>query len=355
MITFVFTYRNRATEIVAKCLESLNSQSNLNFKVIVVDYGSDAIYSVKLNQLVSNYEFASLISVPVSGQLWNKSRAINIALKQTETPYFFVGDVDMIFHSDFVKTLSGFQHNHDTTYFQVGFLSEHESKLDKKFEDYEIGFYSSEEATGMTLFTTESLMSINGFDEFYHGWGSEDTDVHVRLLNAGFTVDFYEKNLLLLHQWHPKLYRSLNDEAPFHSTLEQINAAYLDFTRQTKKTKANLNFDWGELNEQAAEDLITVDQSYEITNKEAEFKAFVASVLCGKQNAVVHLIVNKHEAYRSLIQTAKSVLNKKTISFLEMDTVNNLLLEAIVFNLRNAVYSYRYNRVHDTISLLIKL
>lgn len=351
MITIALTYRNRAISIVKKCLESLKNQTNKNFKVILVDYGSDT----PIDDMVQTYPFVTLIKCETGQQLWCKSRAINIILKQCETPYFFVGDMDMIFHPNFIETLQSLKQNHQAIYFQVGFLNESESKRDVPFEEYVINFKSNEEATGMTLFSTEVLKSINGFDEFYNGWGGEDTDVHVRLKNAGYQVCFYSKEILMLHQWHAKNYREANDTMPFHPKLEQINHHYLEYTRQTGKTKANLQFDWGIYNALDYEALNQIDISFNLTNIEADIKAFVSNVLLFEKNKVIKLSITPDANYKSLKQTTKKLLKKKTMSFLEMTSINNLLLECIINNLRNCAYQFQFNANKQTINLIMKL
>ena len=62
--------------------------------------------------------------------------------------------------------------------------------LEKEYNDYQIKFKTNLEATGITLFPTEILKRMNGFDEFYHGWGAEDTDAHNRLKNLGLEFEF---------------------------------------------------------------------------------------------------------------------------------------------------------------------
>ena len=227
MITVVLTFRNRNLHIVKKCLDSLHVQSLKAFKVIIVDYGSESIVTLSLKELITNYSFIKLIYCPVKKQLWNKSRAVNIALKQCNTPYFFVGDIDMIFRNDFIDQLFTLKNKEKVTYFQVGFLSKEESLKNQLFESYQIKHISGKEATGMTLYPTQLIKDINGYDEFYHGWGSEDTDVHIRLKNAGYKIEFYAEHVLILHQWHSRNYRTIDSREPFHTSLEQINQQYL--------------------------------------------------------------------------------------------------------------------------------
>ena len=84
-------------------------------------------------------------------------------------------------------------------------------------------------------FPTASLQKVNGFDEFYQGWGAEDTDAQIRMKNLGLEVVFYDREILVKHQWHPKVYRSKDSTHPYHSNLERINHAYMVQTETTKK------------------------------------------------------------------------------------------------------------------------
>ena len=355
MITIILTYRNRKLTILKRCLESLKIQSNDQFSVVLVDYGSEETYTMALSELLEDYPFVSVIKCKLSGQLWNKSRAINIALKQIESPHVFVGDVDMIYHEDFVKKLHELSTKNEVTYFQVGFLDEQESSFDKAFLEYAVNFKSTHEATGMTLFKTEVLKSINGFDEFYHGWGSEDTDVHVRLQHAGFNVNFYDEELLMLHQWHPKTYREVNDVTPFHSGLEAINAKYLQFTNQTKRTIANENFEWGHYDPNSVKELDKPKMSFQLTNEKSEIIGWIANILLHPIDTVVVATINPHESYRSLKEKVKKQIGKKVVQCLDFQQLNDLLLETIITKLRHCYYQYSYNAKKEEISLIIKL
>lgn len=353
MITLVLTYRNRDLRLVENCLNSLKNQTNKVFKVVLVDYGSVANYRNELETLVKNYSFIQLIQCNTNQELWCKSRAINIVLKQCATDYFFVGDIDMIYHSKFVETLKTIKKD-AITYFQVGFLNEEESKKEQEFSEYAINFKSTEEATGMTLYSTAILKSINGYDEFYNGWGSEDTDVHIRLKNAGHTVNFYKDQVLMLHQWHPKQYRSKNNLAPFHSDLEQINARYLVFVEQSKKVKANTKFNWGVYKDSDYETLKNIEKDYSISNKKAEVLAFINAILLTEQG-VLKVTITQHEAYKSIKETLKKIIRKKTIAFLNLEDINNIILSCVINQLRTSAYQYQYNKVKKTITLIIKL
>src|SRR6218665_824554 len=239
MITLVLTNRNRDLRIIKNSLDSLAIQSLNEFELFFVDYGSSEIYLLQLEELISQYSKIQLIVCPVSGQLWNKSRAINIALKKCTTPFFMVGDVDLIFAPDFVSIATTLAKSNEVHYFQYGFLSKEESLINKKYYDYFVDFKGSDEVTGTTMFPSTVLKSVNGYDEFYHGWGAEDTDVHIRMKNLGLNVNFYDKKILIRHQLHPKQYRSKSSPHPFHSLLERINHSYMVLTNKTRRTIVN--------------------------------------------------------------------------------------------------------------------
>lgn len=353
MITIVLTYRNRDLKIAENCFDSLNQQSSKDFKVILVDYGSSSEFSEKIEKIAKKYDYLKFISCPVSGQLWSKCRAINMALKQTTTSYFMVGDIDLIFHPDFIKIISD-KASQDVLYFKYGFLSKEESLLKKDFEDYAVDFYGGKEVTGTTLFPTNKLKEVNGYDEFYHGWGAEDTDIHIRLKNIGLQIEFFDEQALVKHQWHPKAYRSKDSTSPFHSTLERVNHSYMNMTQSKNRTKVNLTNEWGkipiELDYLKLKE--TPDFTFKINNVELDFAALLGQMKNFK-NEVVKIEIDDADYKFKLKQKLKKKLKKKYFNYINMETVNNLLLEEIIKNYRNQPYIYKFDRLKGSINLTI--
>ncbi|AMC10151.1 hypothetical protein Lupro_02305 [Lutibacter profundi] len=354
MITIALTYRNRDIRIVKKCLDSLHTQTSEEFKVILLDYGSDDKFAKPLKKLIKAYSFIQLIYCSTQGQLWNKSRAINITLKHSDTPYLLVGDIDMIYRNDFVEFLNKKKKFDKIIYFQVGFLSREESLLSKQFHNYNIKHVSNFEATGITLYPTNLLKSINGYDEFYHGWGAEDTDVHIRLKNAGYKVQFYDTEVLLLHQWHPKVYRSSKSKEPYHSYLEKINHQYLQMVISTKKVMANTTFNWGEF---PIEGKLSIQNALEfsITNQKSEIDAFLYGLLNTIKNKNIYLKIEPHKECMSLKNNIKKVFNKKTIACYDFKELNDLILVSIIAQYRNCKYVYEWDKEINIIKLIIAL
>lgn len=356
MITIALTYRNRDLRIVQNCLDSLINQSNSSFRVILVDYGSQDTYVSSLTKLIANYPFVQFISCPLKKQLWNKSRAINIALQHCSSDYFFVGDIDMIFHKGFTEKLFQLKNQNEVTYFQVGFLDQEESKKTKSFNEFRINHLSHKEATGMTLYSTALLKSINGYDEFYHGWGAEDTDVHIRLQNKKVKVNFYDEKIFILHQWHPKSYRSSVSIEPFHSHLERINHQYIQQTKKFKVIQANSYFNWGML--PIVEDysgLKYPEYTFSITNEKNDIEAFLTGTLFNLKDVVVNVQVVKHLFYKNFKNEVKKVMGKKHYQFFSFDEINDSILLTIISSFRNQAYEYEYSKTEQTINFKIKL
>lgn len=356
MITLVLTNRNRDRHIVKKCLDSLQKQSEQDFELFLVDYGSSKNYLADLEELISEYSKIQFISCPVSGQLWNKSRAINIALKRTESPYFLVGDIDLMFHPDFIQTAKKIAHPSEIHYFKYGFLSPKESLTEKDFENYQVDFAGNEEVTGTTLFPTAALMSVNGYDEFYHGWGAEDTDIHLRLKNKGFKIIFHGEKIVVKHQWHPKAYRSKKSSHPFHSTLERINQEYMNFTDYSLRSKINIHNDWGIVpleSDYKKLDSSGADYQFDLDQQENKFLALLMQ-MGNFENEIVEITIKQVEKVEKIKQSIKKQLGKKSKKYLDLQTINDKILELIISSYRNNPYQYSFHKEKGEIKLKIK-
>ena len=75
-----------------------------------------------------------------------------------------------------------------------------------------------------------SVMEVDGFEESVLGWGLDDSDIAVRLINAGVNVKSLRFAAPVLHLWHAEESRS---------NLEQ-NRLYLQEAMQSKRIRAKL-------------------------------------------------------------------------------------------------------------------
>ena len=177
-----------------------------------------------------------------------------------------------------------------------------------------IDFLGGEEVTGTTLFPTDTLKKVNGYDEFYHGWGAEDTDIHNRLKTLGVKVNFYSENILVKHQWHPKAYRSKKSSSPFHSNLERVNHHYMQMTINNEITVANSNTDWGIIPDKANYSKLeeAPDVVVTISPIDIEFSALL-SQFKNINNKVVRLVINEASLKDKALQRIKKRLKKKLV------------------------------------------
>ena len=346
MLTLVLTNRNRDLRIVKNCLESLSAQTNNEFELFFVDYGSDSKYLIQLAELIVKFPKVQFISCPVYGQLWNKSRAINIALKKATTAYFLVGDVDLIFDPKFICITYQLMNKNEIHYFQYGFLSQQESIENKKYEEYQIDFKGSKEVTGTTLFPTEVLKKVNGYDEFYHGWGAEDTDIHFRLENFGCEIKFYNAAILVKHQWHPKQYRTTISKYPFHTSLEAVNHAYMYLGKETKRIVVNENQLWGEIPDSVKYKLLesnSQELQLILTNSLHNITAILAQFSNFKQETL-NVCINEVNFTSRIKNSVKKFFRNKTVTYISLEQINSMILEEIIKNYRNNPYKYKYDR-----------
>jgi len=267
-----------------------------------------------------------------------------------------VGDIDLIFHPQFIKNAKELANPREVHYFQYGFLSREESLKDQDFDVYEVDFKGNDEVTGTTLFPTKVLMSVNGYDEFYHGWGAEDTDIHIRLKQTGLSVVFQDLEILVKHQWHPKAYRSKNSSNPFHSALERINHSYMNLTDQSNRSKVNLQNEWGKLPlETDCQELLhnTPDYKFVLDTEEIKLSALL-NQLANFRNELIEISIKDVFLKEKLKQSIKRFLGKKSKTYLDLEVINDRILEKIVSSYRSNSYKYSFERDKGIINLKIK-
>ncbi|NIG52646.1 glycosyltransferase family 2 protein [Chitinophaga sp. Cy-1792] len=61
-------------------------------------------------------------------------------------------------------------------------------------------------------FWKKDLVLVNGYDEIFVGWGQEDTDIAIRLLNAGIKKKFIKLRGVAFHLYHKEASREKDQE-----------------------------------------------------------------------------------------------------------------------------------------------
>jgi len=342
-ITIVFPFRNRDTLRVKKALNSLAQQSKKNFKVLFIDYGSIKEIANEIERIVSQYSFVQYHYLFTENQPWNKSKAINYALKIIETEYCFIADVDMIFHNNFIEKSLKICCPDKSIYFQVGYLSEAETKKEEIFENYTVNKLSTKEATGMTLFFVANLKAVRGYDEFFHFWGSEDTDIHNRLEMAGFKTEYLDDELLLLHQWHYSYHRIEKKELTVDlqlSNIVQMNHQHLSNNKKKQMQIVNQN-GWGISPSKSDSDAMLIyNSSNLLLNRKEVIEDFLFSELPNSKGQILSVHFVEDQFQYSLKYKFKKILGKKVPSYYTLKEINDKVLLHLISFYRDSAYSY---------------
>jgi glycosyltransferase involved in cell wall biosynthesis len=357
MITILYPYRNRELERVKLSLDSLAQQTNRNYKVLFVDYGSALAKAMAIETLLKEYDFARYFYSYHYDQPWSRAKAVNIGLRQVTTAYVFVADVDMVFRNDFVETITVFQNPYQAVFFKVGFLDQKESVSIKPFGQYQIQFSSQQGAKGLSLFPLEALIKINGYDEFFHFWGAEDEDIHYRLEQAGYKSIFYNKEILMLHQWHES-YR-VSEKKILTSDLQLTQISRLNQQHLLYNKKGNFDWVaseyWGKaLTKDEYEILENHSDAIIVNNQKAKVDHFLYVELPNSKSEIVNVIFQRDPFQSSWKYWIKKRLRKTVPSYYSLKTINDFVLLHLISFYRNNNYSYVISEDLKTIQLKIK-
>lgn len=358
MISIIYPYRNRNISRIKKSLDSLAEQSFKRFKVYLVDYGSAESYASKTKDLCKSYDFVTYDYCNTQYQPWNKSRALNSVIKNLTSDFCFVADVDMIFHPDFIKNALKLQQPETTVYFQVGFLSPDEVVEGKKYNEFTNYRKSTSGATGLSMFSVKVLQELRGFDEFYHFWGAEDTDIHIRIKNAGYPVKFYDDNVLLLHQWHPS-FRSLETKKLTKelqlSGIVQLNHQHLRFAKKNSITRVN-PIGWGDLpTVEEIRQFQDVPVNIKLLNEKRQVDDFLYGQLPNFRNQIIKVSIEQDQFQQSLKYKLKKIAKKKVPPYYSLKEVNDKVLLHLISYYRNHPYVFQVLSEPERIEFSIQL
>jgi len=346
--TIIYAFRDRDSGRVKNSLLSLKNQKERAFNVLFVDYGSVDTYAKPIQELVNTFSFVDYHYVGHKGLLWNKSKAINFGVLKATTDYIFIADVDLLFTSNFSQTILELLKPKQFSLFKIGYLPE--SITTKDIENSSINTLQPKhygDTFGVGLFTKKMLQTVGGLDPFFHFYGSEDEDLNARLIANGFTLNRYAKNLLL-HQWHERYHGKQPQPltiTPRLSNVLRLNQRH--YLREKEVNKPNRTLDSSIF--YSKQDYLKLKkpfQTIEIDNVEAKVIHLLNYELPLYKGQIVKLVFKESQYYNSLKYRIKKQLKKQTQPYLSMKTINDLVLQKIVFQYRDFNYSYK---VHDNL------
>lgn len=204
-ISIIFGYRDRDTQRVKRCLDSLSQQSHQMFEAILVDYGSSAKFKSEINALADSYPFCKYVYNHTNGLPWNRSHALNSGLKIAKGKYILFGDIDFIYSSRVLATLL-------KTIAEKSQIHSHVCLLPEDFDDWlslqnnpnHFKKTNPDGRGGCHFIEKKYLLELNGYDEYYCFWGVEDLDLSMRLEKMGIKTQWISSiDAPIYHQWHP--------------------------------------------------------------------------------------------------------------------------------------------------------
>lgn len=250
-VSIIISTYNRP-EALSLCLKSLSVQSRLPDEVVIGDDGSNEETKIMIDRFRENFP------VPIT-HVWHEDKGFRLAKSRnkavvaTHGEYIIQIDGDLILHKDFIADhlqfvrpvffLKGGRVNLTKELTQSICAS---NKL-KRFHFFSKGLmrrvnaihclpvsrflaplYKKGKVLGLGCnmsFWKKDYIAINGYDEFYEGWGGEDYDFACRLMNAGVNRLYLKLSGIVYHLWH-------ND--PYMYNCEK-NIAYYNEQKKMKR------------------------------------------------------------------------------------------------------------------------
>ena len=234
-------------ESLILALRSIEKQTIVPEEVIIADDGSTA----ETKEIIDKFQKDSDLNIIHSWQEDKGFRAAqsrNKAIVKSSGDYIILVDGDMILHPNFIQDHIK---NAQANYFVQGsrvLLTEDKSEkiLDSKrtsFSFFSTGLKNRKNAIRSNLlskifsskknylkgvrscnmaFFKDDCMKVNGFNEDFIGWGREDSEFAVRLLNSGINRKNVRFNMIQFHLWHKDTTRDSlgQNDATLHSAID---------------------------------------------------------------------------------------------------------------------------------------
>lgn len=220
------------------CLQSVLQQTILPSEIVVADDGSKN----DTRQLIE--AFAATSPVPVV-HVWQPDEGFqlakirNRAIAKASHPYLIQVDGDLILHTHFIED---HLHIRQPGYFVSGsrvLLSKETSEVLLRHQSidvykhyrggknyfnrfrnkllrrtlstrYKINGKNKYYVKGCNMaFWRNDLLKVNGYNESFKGWGREDSELAIRLINAGVKKQFLKMGGITYHLFHPEASREM--------------------------------------------------------------------------------------------------------------------------------------------------
>lgn len=205
-LSFIIPYRNRETERVIRCLQSLqNQKTDSDFEIVLADYGSDETKQKAIETICHNLG-VTYIYYNSRRQFWSRAHAVNIGITAASGQYLVIVDIDLIYPPHFAAAILQKIDEQSFVQYQCYYLPPEVSDYERLNFDksYPYPVNSISESGGLIAVPRHAMYEIGGFDEYFKVWGVEDMDLKKRLRKIGLTRKVLSiEEAPTFHQWHP--------------------------------------------------------------------------------------------------------------------------------------------------------
>lgn len=220
-------------EALELILKSVSIQSQFPDEVIIADDGSNEV----TKELIEKYKEHT--NLPIK-HIWQedkgfrKSSVLNKAIAESDCDYIIQIDGDCILHKDFIKDhisrakdgqfLYGSRVNikkevlpsiFKNEKFRFSFFSRDIGRRTRNLripllrDRYKASPLFSSKVRGCNLsYWRKDLISVNGYNETMEGWGREDSEFILRILNKGIEGKRLRYGGIVYHLYHPESSKS---------------------------------------------------------------------------------------------------------------------------------------------------
>jgi Glycosyl transferase family 2 len=225
-VTVLIGARNRANYQLENALRSIRSQTYPAdlVSIVVIDYGSEPVGAARTASMCTRHG-AEYVRVDV-GDVWSRSRCLNIGIRQANTKFLLVSDADIVFPPDYLSGCVEVLTASPTSVVGSAMLDLPEESVSILRQSARTGselpfdswkpscrprhdhvFHPSICATYTAFFRV-----VRGYDEFYEVWGNEDDDLYRRFWYLGLTPRPLGPESSYMHQWHAESERGREGE-----------------------------------------------------------------------------------------------------------------------------------------------
>ena len=212
------------------CLDSVKHQTTLPYEVIIGDDGSRSETADTIKEISRNFP------VPIK-HVWHEDNGFRLAMMRNKSvaassgDYIIEVDGDVFLHPKFIEDhlreaapgiyVKGGRTNlgkelteeicrqgvsRRISWLTKGIESKPENALHLKTLAHYLApryrkHHSSALGCNMSFFK-DDYIKINGYDEFFEGWGGEDVDFGVRMQKMGFGKRYLKFAGIVYHLWH---------------------------------------------------------------------------------------------------------------------------------------------------------